>query len=210
MERNQLLEIAYKIEQFLANNKIKATVVEIEQGPVITRYEIDAVTTFQILQFLSYDLADYLHVKSIRTLDAVIGKSTFCLEVTNPAPLFFCLADLPKPDRDKIILAVTISGRPYYVSDRGVIFVVGGDSMEEDRLKELIQAQAGKVIIWRILPSDKSYETLPSHLSKARPLICFKGAASVIRDSSKLLGSGDMYFLPKGSPEPLRLHAVNR
>ena len=73
------------IEEKLADYNIKAEVVSVSQGPVITRFEIQLAPGIKVSQVtnLSKDLARALLVVSIRVVEVIAGKSTVGIEIPN-------------------------------------------------------------------------------------------------------------------------------
>jgi len=74
------------IEQRLAEYNMKVEVVAVQQGPVITRFELQLAPGVKVSQLtnLSKDLARALLVVSIRVVEVIAGKSTVGIEIPNP------------------------------------------------------------------------------------------------------------------------------
>lgn len=74
------------IEQRLLEYNMKVEVVAVQQGPVITRFELQLAPGVKVSQLtnLSKDLARALLVVSIRVVEVIAGKSTVGIEIPNP------------------------------------------------------------------------------------------------------------------------------
>ena len=85
MTDKELHQLAETIEERLAEFGVKAKVVEILPGPVVTRYEIQPATGVKGAQVINLvrDLSRALSVTSIRVLETIAGKTTMGLEVPN-------------------------------------------------------------------------------------------------------------------------------
>ena len=85
MTDEELRQLASLIEAKLAEFGVKAEVVEIHPGPVVTRYEIKPATGVKGSQVINLvrDLSRALSVSSIRVLETISGKTTMGLEVPN-------------------------------------------------------------------------------------------------------------------------------
>lgn len=83
--REELEEVAKKIEDTLASFKIEAEVVEVQRGPVITQYEVSLAAGIKVHKIvsLSDDLAMALSARSIRVVAPIPGKSAVGIEVPN-------------------------------------------------------------------------------------------------------------------------------
>jgi len=73
------------IETRLAEYNMKVEVVAVQQGPVITRFELQLAPGVKVSQLsnLSKDLARALLVVSIRVVEVIAGKSTVGIEIPN-------------------------------------------------------------------------------------------------------------------------------
>ncbi len=82
---DELHELAQTIEGKLEEFGVKAKVVEILPGPVVTRFEIQPATGVKGAQVINLvrDLSRALSVSSIRVLETIEGKTTMGLEVPN-------------------------------------------------------------------------------------------------------------------------------
>ena len=73
------------VEETLAEFGIEAKVVEVEQGPVITRYELLPAPGVKVTRIVSLadDLALALKATSLRFIAPIPGKSAIGIEVPN-------------------------------------------------------------------------------------------------------------------------------
>ena len=73
------------LEQKLKEFKVEAVVVNVEPGPVVTRFEIDPAPGIKVSQIsaLAKDLSRSLTLPSLRVVDVIPGKSTVGIEIPN-------------------------------------------------------------------------------------------------------------------------------
>ncbi|MCG9582110.1 DNA translocase FtsK 4TM domain-containing protein [Vibrio tubiashii] len=85
IDREALENIARLVEAKLADYKIKATVVDIFPGPVITRFELDLAPGVKVSRIsgLSMDLARSLSAMAVRVVEVIPGKPYVGLELPN-------------------------------------------------------------------------------------------------------------------------------
>ncbi len=85
IDREALEEIARLVEAKLADYKIKAEVVDIFPGPVITRFELDLAPGVKVsrISSLSMDLARSLSAMAVRVVEVIPGKPYVGLELPN-------------------------------------------------------------------------------------------------------------------------------
>ena len=85
IDRDALEEIARLVEAKLADYKIKAEVVDIFPGPVITRFELDLAPGVKVsrISSLSMDLARSLSAMAVRVVEVIPGKPYVGLELPN-------------------------------------------------------------------------------------------------------------------------------
>lgn len=85
IDRDALEEIARLVESKLADYKIKAEVVDIFPGPVITRFELDLAPGVKVSRIsgLSMDLARSLSAMAVRVVEVIPGKPYVGLELPN-------------------------------------------------------------------------------------------------------------------------------
>ena len=84
--QRELNEMARLLEMRLQEYGVKAEVVNISPGPVITQFEImpAAGVKGSKISNLSKDLARSLQVKSVRVIEVIYGKPTVGIEIPNP------------------------------------------------------------------------------------------------------------------------------
>ena len=77
--------LSRRIEKKLADYNMMVEVVAVQQGPVITRFELQLAPGIKVSQLtnLSKDLARALLVISIRVVEVIAGKSTVGIEIPN-------------------------------------------------------------------------------------------------------------------------------
>ncbi|WP_299686508.1 DNA translocase FtsK 4TM domain-containing protein [uncultured Vibrio sp.] len=85
IDRDALEAIARLVESKLADYKIKAEVVDIFPGPVITRFELDLAPGVKVSRIsgLSMDLARSLSALAVRVVEVIPGKPYVGLELPN-------------------------------------------------------------------------------------------------------------------------------
>ncbi len=85
IDRDALEAIARLVESKLADYKIKAEVVDIFPGPVITRFELDLAPGVKVSRIsgLSMDLARSLSAMAVRVVEVIPGKPYVGLELPN-------------------------------------------------------------------------------------------------------------------------------
>ncbi len=85
---DDLMNSAKTLEERLADFGIQGKVVEINPGPVITRYEIEPAPGVKISRFtsLSDDLALVMRAKRIRVVAPIPGKAAIGIEIPNRKP----------------------------------------------------------------------------------------------------------------------------
>ncbi len=81
----ELLDLSALLEQRLLDFGVKAEVVEVNPGPVITRFEIQPAPGVKVSRItnLAKDLARSLSVMSVRVVEVIAGKSTIGIEIPN-------------------------------------------------------------------------------------------------------------------------------
>lgn len=82
---DELLALSELLEQRLLDFGVKAEVVEVNPGPVITRFEIQPAPGVKVSRItnLAKDLARSLSVMSVRVVEVIAGKSTIGIEIPN-------------------------------------------------------------------------------------------------------------------------------
>ena len=116
---------AKTLEQKLADFGIQGKVVEINPGPIITRYEIEPAPGVKVNRFTSLadDLALVMRAKRIRVVAPIPGKAAIGIEIPNHKPMIVYLKEIidsPQFKSSKHTLPIafgkTISG-DVYVTD---------------------------------------------------------------------------------------------
>ncbi|GAB3481412.1 DNA translocase FtsK [Marinomonas epiphytica] len=82
---DELLALSELLELRLREFGVKAEVVEVNPGPVITRFEIQPAPGVKVSRItnLAKDLARSLSVMSVRVVEVIAGKSTIGIEIPN-------------------------------------------------------------------------------------------------------------------------------
>lgn len=83
--KEELEMLSRRIEEKLSDYNMSVEVVAVQQGPVITRFELELAPGIKVSQLtnLSKDLARALLVVSIRVVEVIAGKSTVGIEIPN-------------------------------------------------------------------------------------------------------------------------------
>ncbi|MCI8609177.1 MAG: DNA translocase FtsK [Firmicutes bacterium] len=114
---NRLLQTkAMKLEETLKNFHVDAKVVQVTQGPTVTRYEIQPAVGVKVSSIvrLSDDIALNLEAKSIRIEAPIPGKAAVGIEVENDAVTMVKLRDI-------------IDSKPFHDAKSRITFAVGKD-----------------------------------------------------------------------------------
>jgi len=123
--REDLLNHAHTLEERLQEFDVEGKVVEINPGPVITRYEYEPAPGIKVSRItaLADDLALAMRAKRIRIVAPIPGKAAVGIELPNPEPQTVSLRKLIDSDNYRqstspltIALGETISGQPYMMS----------------------------------------------------------------------------------------------
>ncbi|MEE9425142.1 MAG: DNA translocase FtsK 4TM domain-containing protein [Methylococcales bacterium] len=119
--KQNLDEMADKVEQILGEFGVKANVKEVHPGPVITRFELELApgTKASRVTGLSKDLARALLVQSVRVVEVIPGKPLIGLEIPNTEREMVTLKDVlasREYQREKSVVTIAlgkdISGQP--------------------------------------------------------------------------------------------------
>ncbi len=96
IDKEALEQIARLVEAKLADYKIKAEVVGIFPGPVITRFELDLAPGVKVSRIsgLSMDLARSLSAMAVRVVEVIPGKPYVGLELPNMSRQTVYLSDV--------------------------------------------------------------------------------------------------------------------
>lgn len=125
MTKEELNANAQILEDRLLEFGIQGKVVEINPGPVITRYEVEPAPGVKISRIASLadDLALAMRAKRIRIVAPIPGKGAVGIEIPNRQPSFVYLRDIADSSAFKnsdspltLALGHTISGDPYVTS----------------------------------------------------------------------------------------------
>lgn len=121
IDQEQLDQVSRLVEAKLQEFGIKADVVGVFPGPVITRFELDLAPGVKVSKItnLSKDIARSLSAKSVRVVEVIEGKSVIGIELPNKhrETVFFSdVISCDKFDNSKSNLAMAIgsdiSGQP--------------------------------------------------------------------------------------------------
>ncbi|KJY83519.1 cell division protein FtsK [Vibrio galatheae] len=120
IDREALENIARLVEAKLADYKIKATVVDIFPGPVITRFELDLAPGVKVSRIsgLSMDLARSLSAMAVRVVEVIPGKPYVGLE-------------LPNMSRQTVFFSDVV-GSPQFIDAKSPTTVVLGQDIAGD------------------------------------------------------------------------------
>lgn len=122
MTAEEMAEISERLEKALAEFNINAQVVNITQGPTVTRYEIQPAAGVKVAKIASLenDIAMCMKAESVRIIAPIPGKGTVGLEIPNKkaTPIFLremleTDAFINHPSPLAFALGMTISGEPY-------------------------------------------------------------------------------------------------
>lgn len=112
IDQEQLEQVSRLVEAKLAEFGVKADVVGVFPGPVITRFELDLAPGVKVSKIsnLSKDLARSLSAKSVRVVEVIPGKSVIGLELPNKYREIVYLRDvLNTPEFDKSASSLTMA-----------------------------------------------------------------------------------------------------
>lgn len=124
MSRDELLEISATLEKTLSDHGIEAQVVQVTQGPVVTRFELQPAPGVKInrIVMLENDIAMMLRAQQVRILAPIPGKAAVGIEIPNRKVTNVYLKELLTHERMKnhpsplaFVLGKTIAGEPYVV-----------------------------------------------------------------------------------------------
>jgi S-DNA-T family DNA segregation ATPase FtsK/SpoIIIE len=119
--RQDLLDESKKLEETLNNFGIEARVIEVNRGPVVTRFELQPAPGVKISSItgLANDIALAMRAAQVR-IAPIAGKAAVGIEVPNRTPSAVFLREILSADAflkptNKLIFAVgkTISGDPF-------------------------------------------------------------------------------------------------
>ncbi|NOH67610.1 DNA translocase FtsK 4TM domain-containing protein [Vibrio rotiferianus] len=159
IDRDALEEVARLVETKLADYKIKADVVGIYPGPVITRFELDLAPGVKVSRIsgLSMDLARALSAMAVRVVEVIPGKPYVGLE-------------LPNMSRQTVFLSDVISSPQFEQATSPTTVVLGQDIAGEAVIADI--AKMPHVLVAGTTGSGKSVGVnvmILSMLYKASP-----------------------------------------
>ena len=126
IDHEALENTARLVESKLADYKIKAEVVGIYPGPVITRFELDLAAGVKVsrISSLSMDLARSLSAMAVRVVEVIPGKPYAALE-------------LPNMTRQTVYFSDVIGSRQFEESESATTIVLGQDIAGEAVVADL-------------------------------------------------------------------------
>ena len=122
MSTQEMTERSATLERTLAEFGISATVVQVTQGPTVTRFEVQPAPGVKVARIASLenDVAMCMKAESVRIIAPVPGKGTVGLEIPNLKPTPVYLREMLETDAFRnhpsplaFALGKTISGEPY-------------------------------------------------------------------------------------------------
>jgi S-DNA-T family DNA segregation ATPase FtsK/SpoIIIE len=122
IDRQDLENKANFLEEKLREFDVRGTVVGIQPGPVITRFEISPAPGIKVSRFMSIqdDLALVMRASRVRVIAPIPGKAAVGIEIPNEEPTLVTLRGIieSKPYQNSsskltIALGQTIEGQPY-------------------------------------------------------------------------------------------------
>ncbi|RNF74132.1 DNA translocase FtsK [Marinomonas rhizomae] len=140
---DELLALSELLEQRLQDFGVKADVVEVNPGPVITRFEIQPAPGVKVSRItnLAKDLARSLSVMSVRVVEVIAGKSTIGIEIPNQV-------------RDTVYFSEVINCEAYDRSSSALTLSLGHDISGEPVVVDL--AKMPHVLVAGTTGSGKS------------------------------------------------------
>ena len=120
--KDEIEEKSKLLEEALKSFSVEANVVQVHQGPVITRYELQPAVGVKVSQIvnLSDDISLVLRASPIRIVAPIPGKAAVGIEIPNKKSVTVGLRELlenkPLDEDSKLILSLgkDISGTPFY------------------------------------------------------------------------------------------------
>lgn len=122
MSRDEIVEVSEILEKTLTDFGISAQVVQVTQGPTVTRFELQPAPGVKVSRIaaLENDIAMCMKAESVRIIAPIPGKAAVGLEVPNRKPTPVFLRELLATDSFRshksplaFALGKTISGEPY-------------------------------------------------------------------------------------------------
>ncbi|MCK4463115.1 MAG: DNA translocase FtsK [Candidatus Omnitrophica bacterium] len=119
--KDDLAENSRILEEILSDFDVEAKVIEVNRGPVITRYELEPASGVKVhkITSLSDNIALAMKALSVRIVAPVPGKGTIGVEVPNLKSVFVYMREvietkkyLEEPSKLKLALGKDIGGDP--------------------------------------------------------------------------------------------------
>jgi len=123
MSREEMLEISQTLERTFADFGIEVKVVEVKQGPVVTRFELKPAPGVKVSRIVSleHDVALAMRAQSVRIVAPIPGKAAVGIEIPNRnragvyvKELVSCTEFWDHPSPLGFALGKTIEGAPYF------------------------------------------------------------------------------------------------
>lgn len=129
VEEAYLLEQSSRLEQRLGDFGVRAKVIEVHPGPVITRFELEPAPGVKVQQIanLADDLALVMRAKRIRIVAPIPGKGAVGIEIPNPKSRTVYLQEVltstefeEETSKLAVALGKDISGHPFCCNLEGM------------------------------------------------------------------------------------------
>lgn len=123
MSKEELRDMSATLEKTFADFNISAKVVEVTQGPVVTRFELKPAPGVKVSKIVSleHDIAMAMKAVSVRIVAPIPGKAAVGIELPNKnrqgvyfRELVSCSEFWDHPSPLAISLGKTIEGKPYF------------------------------------------------------------------------------------------------
>lgn len=123
MTREEMLEISQLLEKTFADFNIAVKVVEVKQGPVVTRFELKPAPGVKVSRIVSleHDVALAMKAQSVRIVAPIPGKAAVGIEIPNKRragvylkELVSCTEFWEQTSPLGFALGKTIDGAPYF------------------------------------------------------------------------------------------------
>ena len=126
IDQEQLDKVSRLVEAKLIEFGIKAEVVDVFPGPVITRFELNLAPGVKVSKItnLSKDLARSLSAKSVRVVEVIEGKSVIGIE-------------LPNKHRETVFFSEVICNEKFAQSKSNLAMAIGSDISGEPVIADL-------------------------------------------------------------------------
>lgn len=123
MSREEMLEISQTLEKTFGDFGIQVKVIEVKQGPVVTRFELKPAPGVKVSRIvaLEHDVALAMRAQSVRIVAPIPGKAAVGIEIPNKKragvylkELVSCAEFWDHPSALGFALGKTIDGQPYF------------------------------------------------------------------------------------------------